>query len=317
MALIPQPGTSAWKDEAALFRALNREGKINRAYELGYTSPSSYITAMYRWGAADVPASPKSKYNKAPIIKESCLIIFDAQIPYHDAEFINKLTDLARAWDIQQGISGGDFLNMTAFSTFGQKPEDKVWSRERDVAKETMSALHTSIPKWMLIMGNHEMFLIRAVAEQFNWEDILALVGKPEGFSGTDYFWCIVNIGGAKWRISHPRNISVIHGRIPQRLCEKFHMNVASGHGHLAGMTPDYSAEYCACDVGVVCDPERLDYAMTRDSTRPTMCQGALILKEGSDGKCYPYWIDPRNTDWEALKKCYKAKKPEWVTNGS
>ena len=112
--------------------------------------------------------------------------------------------------------------------------------------------------------------------------------------------------GGDKWRISHPRNISVIHGRVPQRLCDKFHCNIASGHGHKAGIVSDHSNMYTACDVGVTCDPKRLDYATIRDSTRPAMCQGALILKEGKDGKCHPWHIDPRTCDWEALKKCYK-----------
>jgi len=304
-AKLPEYGTPEAEEEINLFRSLSTTGRADRAKKLGFKSPGSYTRSMYMLGAAKVPMSYSLKYNRAPVIKESCLVIADTQIPYHDADFLNRLLDLAVAWGIKQAISGGDFLNMTAFSIFGQKPEEKVWSKERDCAMEVMASLGAAIESWLLLMGNHEVRLIKAVAEQFEMIDILALLKGPIGFKGTDYYWCEVKLGGEKWRISHPRNTSVIHGRIPQRLCEKFHANIASGHGHLSGMTPDYSNEFTACDIGITCDPLRLDYYAQRDSIRPAMCQGALILMLSDDGKCHPWHIDPRHADWEALKKCY------------
>ena len=304
--LLPPVGTPEFDAEVEFYLSSSKDTRHQRAINLGFLNADSYTRAMERRGiylSKAVPKSMSRRYDKPPIIKESCLVIFDTQIPFQDAEFLNNLLELARAWDIQQGISGGDLLNMSAFSIFKERPEDKIWRRDRDVAIEVLRALHSHIPKWLLILGNHEAFLIKTLAQQIGHDDILALLGKPQGFVATDYYYCLVKLGGSVWRITHPRNISVIHSRIPQRLCEKFHANVASGHGHLAGMTPDYSGKYVAVDVGITCDPLRLDYSSLRDSTRPSMCQGALILME-SEGKCYPYHLYP-NSDWVALQRLY------------
>jgi len=303
---LPPINTPEWEAEIDFYLGADTTQRTARATRLGYGNFSCYTVAMERRGiyvTRRVPISKRHRYDRPRAIRESCLIIFDSQVPYHDAKFLNNLLDLAHTWGIKQGISGGDLLNMTAFSLFKENPEEKIWKREREEAIGVLEGLHSSIPKWLLIRGNHEAFLIKTLAEQIGHSDILKLLNSPEGFTATDYYYCKVLLGGSTWRITHPRNISVIHGRIPQRLCEKYHSNIASGHGHLAGMTPDYSGKYIACDVGITCDPMRLDYASLRDTTRPAMCQGGLILME-SEGKCYPYHIYP-NSDWQALRKLY------------
>jgi len=310
-ALLPKKGTPEWDIEVSFYLSSDRSARVNRTRELGFSSVNSYMTAMFSRGISLlVPTSGRGKLNKPITIRKPSLIIFDTQVPFHDAEFLNNLLGLAMSWGIKQGISGGDFLNMTAFSMFFENPEDKIWSRERNSAIQVIEAMHSSIPNWFLVKGNHEDFLLKRLAEQIGHEEILALLDKREGvtsgFSATDYYYCKVQLGGSTWRITHPRNVSVIHGRIPQALCNKYHCNIASGHGHLAGMTPDYSGRYVACDVGVTCDPERLDYVSLRDTTRPAQCRGALILMLGNDGKCYPYHIYP-NADWSALRRLYNA----------
>ena len=306
---LPKYGTPEWEAEIKLFKSLDGVGRAKRGLELGYGDPASYYRIMHARGIRlTVPKSKAPQYNKPPVIKQSSLVIFDSQIPYHDAKFMDNLLDLSISWGIKQGISGGDFLNMAAFSNFFENPEVAIWKREREVAIKIIEAMSFAIENWLLIMGNHEAFLLKRLAEQIGHEDILRLLDKPQGFKATDYYYCKVELGGSIWRISHPRNISVIHGRIPQRLCEKFHCNVASGHGHLAGMTPDFSNKYMACDVGVTCDPVRLDYVSLRDSIRPIQCQGALILMLGDDGKCHPYQIYP-SSDWQALKRLYSGKE--------
>lgn len=312
MAVKPKIDTrdkEAWEAEINFYRSSSRATRDTRARELGFGDTNSYSNFMTRHGIyLSVPVSRREKFNKPEIIREPCLCIFDSQIPFHDADFLNRLLELAVDWGIRQGISGGDFFNMTAFSRFFENPSDKVWSKERNEAYQTCCAMHDAIRKWLMVKGNHDDFLLKKLEEQMDHEDILSLVdrrsGALSGFKATDYYYCEVRFGGSVWRISHPRNVSVIHGRIPQRLCERYHCNVASGHGHLAGMSPDYSGKYLACDVGVTCDPMRLDYVSLRDSTRPAQCQGALILQQGDDGKCKPYHILP-DADFQALKRLY------------
>ena len=299
----------AWEAEVSFYQSSNTQTRMIRAREVGFENVECYSNFMRRNGVyLSVPSSHREKFNKPEIIRDPCLVIFDSQIPFHDADFINRLLDLAADWGIRQGVSGGDLLNMTSFSRFYEKPLDKIWEKERSDAVGVLQALGDVIPHWCLVKGNHEDFLLKKLEEQIDHEAILALVdnrtGFLKGFTATDYYYCEVRLGGTLWRITHPRNISVIHGRIPQRLCERYHCNVASGHGHLAGMTPDYSGKYMACDVGVTCDPLRLDYVSLRDSTRPAQCEGALILQLGDDNKCHPYHILP-DADWAALKRLY------------
>jgi len=310
MAKIDLKDKDVWEAEVNFYQNSTTETRLARAKDLGYSNVESYCNFMRLHGIhLTVPISRREKFNKPEVIREPCLVIFDTQVPFQDAEFINHLLDLAMDWGIKQGISGGDLLNMTSFSRFYEKPLDKVWEKEREEAIKVLVALVDAIPDWLLVKGNHEDFLLKKLEEQIEHDDILSVIDKRtgllKGFRATDYYYCEVKFGGSIWRISHPRNISVIHGRVPQRLCERFHCNVASGHGHLAGMTPDYSGKYYACDVGVTCDPLRLDYVSLRDSTRPTQCQGALILQLGDDGKCKPYHILPETADWTALKRLY------------
>lgn len=299
----------AWQREIVFYKSSDTQARALRAGELGFEDSESYGNFMRRHGVyLSVPASGRERFDKAETIREPCLVLFDAQIPFHDATFLNQVLEVAADWHIRQGISGGDLLNMTSFSRFFEKPSDKIWRKERDDGVKVLLAMADAIPNWLMLMGNHEDFLLKKLEEQMGHEDILSLMDQRGGslgaFSATDYYRCDVRLGGAKWRITHPRNISVIHGRIPQRLADKFQANIASGHGHLAGMTPSYGAKFMCCDVGVCCDPSRLDYVGLRDSTRPAMCQGALILQLGEDGKCHPYHILP-DADWAALKRLY------------
>ena len=309
MAKLNPKDKEAWEAEVSFYQGSSTTTRAIRARELGFANVESYANYMRGRGVyLSVPTSHREKFNKPEVIREPCLVIFDSQIPFHDADFINRLLELATDWGIRQGLSGGDLLNMTSFSRFYEKPLDKVWEKERDDAIRVLAAMGDAISSWFLVKGNHEDFLLKKLEEQIDHEGILALVdnrtGFLKGYTATDYYYCEVRLGGSLWRITHPRNISVIHGRIPQRLCERHHCNVASGHGHLAGMTPDYSGKYMACDVGVTCDPLRLDYSALRDSTRPAQCQGALILQLGDDNKCHPYHILP-DADWTALKRLY------------
>jgi len=247
-----------------------------------------------------VPASEKHKWDDPPKLHGDILILCDLQIPFHDADFINKCMDLAYAWGILKGIAAGDMMDMTAFSIFATKPED-TWADERDMAEQIMQAMTDSVPEWLMLAGNHEYFLIKRLAEQFDMKDVLRLLDKPKGFTASDYYFCIAN---GDWRISHPRNVSVIHGRVAQRLATKLSMNVASGHGHLWGHVLSEGGKYDAIDIGVCCEPTALDYASQRDTLRPAMNKGDLILKK-VDGKTIPYTLRP-GMDWDAMRHLYQ-----------
>lgn len=249
--------------------------------------------------------SDKPSYTEAPILNGSTLILFDVQVPYQDGEFILNMLKLAQAWGVRQGISGGDFFNEGAFSFFMYKPEERIWKAEAQKAKEVASAMLKFIPKWVMILGNHDASLLKLLAHQIGHQDMLRLADMPRAFGGTDYYWCIVKDKQEnEWRVTHPRNVSVIHGRVPVRLANVYQQNIVAGHGHLASCSVSESGNYLCIDAGVVCEPEKLDYSQERDNLRPKMNKGAVILKEVK-GKIYPYHILPEWADWDALKRLY------------
>lgn len=284
---------------------------ILKASQYGFKNSTSFQNKMWQTLGVrrKVPASKKKLYNDPPIIRtDGLLVLSDIHIPFHDAIFINNCLDLANAWGIPKGVNNGDFLNMTAFSIFIHKPHDKIWAEERDTAILAMRAMADAVPDWLLLLGNHEAFLIKQLAEQLKADDILALLGNQQGFKATDYYYCKAVIGEGKqgeWRISHPRNIATIHGRVAARLANKCETNVISGHGHLFGVVPSENDRFIAIDSGVCCEPLALDYAVQRDTLRPTMCKAATILIKGDDGKCHYYPLRP-DSDWQALRRLYQ-----------
>jgi len=253
--------------------------------------------------------STKPTYDRPPVLRGSVLILQDVQIPYHDGEFIYNLLEVAQAWGVKQGISNGDFFNQAAFSFFQYAPEERVWQAEAEKARDVSKAMREFIPRWTMLLGNHDAFLLKKLEHQFGHQDIYELAKIKKAFKATNYYWCIVrDKKGNEWRVTHPRNVSVIHGRVPTRLASKYHQNIIAGHGHLVGVSPDDSGSYLCIDAGVCCEPLKLDYAQERDSTRPRMNKGAVILKE-VNGRIYPYHIMPEWADWEALKRLYSNAK--------
>jgi predicted phosphodiesterase len=74
-----------------------------------------------------IPESPYPRYDSPPIIEGDALILPDAEIPFHHAEFINRVLELAQAWKIKQMIAAGDLLHFDSLS--GWEPN---WKDEEE-----------------------------------------------------------------------------------------------------------------------------------------------------------------------------------------
>lgn len=234
-------------------------------------------------------------------INGSAVILTDCQIPFQDGEFMLKVLTLAKKWKIKQGISAGDFFNQDVFSVFIKNPEAPNWKQEADKAKRVANIMVDHIPEWLFLLGNHDVRMIRQLANQINHNDILRLSSMPTGCEADDFYYCIVmDKQGNQWRITHPKNLSTIPARVPQKLADKYAQNIVAGHGHLTGLVKSTSGMYTAIDSGVCCEPRLLEYASIRDSVRPCMNKGAVILKEDSKGIIRPWLLLPE-TDWEFL----------------
>ncbi|MCJ7826458.1 sigma-70 region 4 domain-containing protein [Patescibacteria group bacterium] len=79
------------------------------------TIKTHYYLARGQTGAK-IPESPYPRYDSPPVIEGDALILPDAEIPFHHAEFINRVLDLADAWKIKQMIAAGDLLHFDSLS---------------------------------------------------------------------------------------------------------------------------------------------------------------------------------------------------------
>lgn len=121
---------------------------------------------------AKIPQSPYPRYDEPPEIEGDALILPDAEIPFHHADFINRVLDISEAWKIKQMIAAGDLLHFDSLS--GWEPN---WASvpngglsEKD--EKRLMDLAMSLPK------NHQARFMETIA------DIGGQTEDGGGFSG-------------------------------------------------------------------------------------------------------------------------------------
>jgi hypothetical protein len=248
-------------------------------------------------------ASPR--YDNPPKIeKESVLILGDCQIPFHDAEFINQVKELAFSWGIKQCVWGGDILDLNALSIFLSR-EDNA-QQELDESEVYLAELASGFDRALWLMGNHEERLFRALDAWIGADRIRKMMGLGSQVVASDYYYGLI---GEEWIVSHPKNTSVIPGRVAMWLAEKYKRNQAILHDHVCGMAPTRDGSLLGISVGMCADPKRLEYVATRQNIRPEMCQGALILRYDGE-KYWPHHLT-RWTDFDWLKGHHEDTAPD------
>ena len=121
---------------------------------------------------AKIPESPYPRYDQPPTIQGDALILPDAEIPFHHADFINRVLDISEAWNIRQMISAGDLLHFDSLSgwepNWAQPPNGGL--SEKDEQRLMDAAMR--LPK------NHQGRFMELIA------DIGGQVEDGGGFSG-------------------------------------------------------------------------------------------------------------------------------------
>ena len=265
-----------------------------------YNLSGKYLTTKLSVNGVVMGIAPSTKprYDKPPKFPADCLILCDSHIPYHDAKFINKTLALAQSWKLPNLLLAGDVMDMAALSFFSHKPTE-ILSKELEAGESFFKSVGEMFDNILMLMGNHERRFLHYLKEQLGMKYLMRLLDERKAVV-SEYSYAFVE----DWLVGHPRNASVIPGRVPVFLSRKYpRCNVASGHGHLAGMAYCEDGERLAIDIGCSVDPKRLDWISENLSVRPALSQGALVLRKvGST--TYPIWLHPK-TDWEAMRKMY------------
>jgi len=229
-----------------------------------------------------IEQSPAPRYDAPPRIDESVLCLGDCQIPYHDAKFINHCADVASAFGVTTALWVGDAFDFHALGIFLSQNKDAL-SKEIEQDRKYGEQLANRFARVLWTNGNHEDRLSRMLAQYLKLEQTKTLFGLPKHVETSDYYFCEI---GDDWIATHPKNASVIPGRVPSMLALKYRKNVLSFHGHLVGACQINGL--WAIDVGVTCDPMRLEYPNVRHNTRPMMQRGAVLMLKDSHGKFRP-----------------------------
>ena len=239
---------------------------------------------LREFGATKVPNSTQPKFNEPPRLSGTTLILADPHCPYHDAEFCNRVIDIALAARAQHCIIAGDLLDMNAFSPFDAN-SNAHFEQDCEAAEGFVTALAGAFRDVLWIKGNHEGRLDKRIGlHQLSDGRIKRLVSLTDAVTYTGYYYCYVD----DWMVCHPKQASRAPGKVAAVLAGKYHRNVVAGHGHLWGLAPDTSGRYLGIDSGLCADPDRLEYDAMCPNCYPRMTQGAVILRDG-----YPWPLSP------------------------
>lgn len=120
---------------------------------------------------ARVPESPYPRYDDPPEIEGDALIIPDAEIPFHHAEFLNRVLDLADKWQIKKLIWAGDAVHFDSLSGWEPNWTVKGNSGLTETDEKRLLDIALTLPK------NYQQKMVDAIT------DIGGFV-EERGFSG-------------------------------------------------------------------------------------------------------------------------------------
>lgn len=244
--------------------------------------------------------SQRPKFNAPPQINKSCLVIGDAQAPFHDAQFLNKIKKVTFAYGVKTCIWCGDMIDFHAISIFLSQKKTSI---EEELVEDeiALGQIADGFDDVLWVAGNHDERMSRMLTEWIPIDRLRLMLRLDDLVKTTDYYYCFI---GKQWMATHPKNSSVIPARIPSMLAQKYQRNTISFHGHLNGMVM-YNDFWCI-DAGVVCDPDRLEYSSVRQSTRPKVQRGAVLMLKDHQGVFHPRVLNDL-TDWELEEQSGKV----------
>lgn len=288
-----------WEDdEGALVRQMFEAGKSDVEIRAaladkgwGRSLTAVRVKAQREGWHRAVRPGPFPIYNKAPKLTGDALVMADCHVPFHDAAWCNRVITRGLKAGIKTLILAGDFIDWAAFGIYGRK-DDVSAGDEIAAARQFFKALQ-DFESVVVILGNHEMRLVRQLNYKLASEDLTPMFASHPGLIVTDYHWCTLRSGGQTWRISHPKNAHMVPCSVARKLAVKHNCHVAIGHDHVCGKIKTEDAHHWAISTGVCLMPAKVDYISLVDSTRWQVAQGALIIRSG-----YPELLTPDCPDY-------------------
>jgi len=301
-------------------------GTVKTHYYLAHGQPSYKI-----------PESPYPRYDSPPVIEGDALILPDAEIPFHHAEFINRVLDLADAWKIKQMVAAGDLLHFDSLTGWEPPWKNKKKGGLSEEAEQELMDFAMTLPKKqqgqlmekIITIGpqeanggfSEEMKNSRKVLVALNqlFDVFVWILGNHEGRLlrainspvEPSELLNLMKLKEGHWTIapyyycllnSGGEIFRITHPKgaannTARALGSQYFQHIIMGHSHKIFFDWDVSGKYYAIQMGHCVDEERLAYVAQRDYKRDSHKLGAVIVRDG-----YPYLLTEQ-LDWERMKK--------------
>lgn len=318
------------------------QGQLARLYGVRRDALHSAISNATQREIRDVgrqvlKPSPYPIYDRPLEMEGDAVVIPDPEFPYHHAEFINRVLDLADTWKIRLCNIAGDAMHFNAISKFEPawkaQPKNTMSEEKEAELLEIANGVRGKLRERLIEaitrdpaeqdgddIGNEVQIAKKALTrlgEQFDQVDYV--IGNHDGRflsalnspTFADKLLDFIGLEQPKFRIA-PYYYSFIRSggelfRIEHpksasqatasRLASKYLCHVLMGHSHLLSSQFDQSGTFWAVHMGHTVDERRLPYASQRSNTSPAHVLGAVIIRDG-----FPHLLTER-TPWERYKR--------------
>ncbi len=263
------------------------------------------------------PESPMPDLDKFLRLTGDWALTGDYQEPCHNAEMCKRLVAQSKRFGIHKLVIAGDFVNADAFCKFDKKSPSS-WAKEIEVGGRVLGALCDQFDEIVYMIGNHEERFLR----QNNWESSLLYIVRQFGLSEKHRQKIRLNCHTAQldcgkftyhyrhlecsgFRVTHPKNFSIIPGRVAFQLAGLFEQSVVCFHGHRAALMMSANGKHVVIEGGGMFDAGKLGYSMLQDTTHPRQTGGFTLIRDG-----YAHLFGPW-TDWKLYESLPRLRRAD------
>jgi len=230
-------------------------------------------------------------------LKGDYIVTSDWHLPLIDADIAFKMILIAKKFNIKKLAIVGDLVDFEVISRFDHKNRAAALEKDFKAAGKLLDILFKWFDRIDWSFGNHDERLSKLFDFQLEPSRFGRLITEQVGkklFISSHPYMILENKG--KWRLTHPKNFSIITARVPARLAEKYRCSVLGAHGHHLGFCFDSSGKDIAADLGCLTDYEKTHYIMFSDTTHPRWNKGFAMVRNGC---YYQFSANPKATDWD------------------
>lgn len=212
------------------------------------------------------------------ITSSEALVCSDFHIPTHSQIWVEKLRKYASENKVKTLVIAGDYWNFDKLSDFETKDKYTL-SQEIKVGKTVMESLQSSFQRIVMVQGNHDIRMPRALKFGMTYKEWMDTVFDDIEVTDDDHVILMSN--GIPFRIAHAGGYSKIKGRVATDLSHCLQTNILIGHSHNFCLTMNHTGIYIACDLGCMCAAEKVLYKRSKTNTYPDWDNAFVHIKQG------------------------------------